>query len=84
MPPISSLGVTARWSEFMGYDEDNGESLTGTGGSTVFAQAGLRLWWKQLAFSAFYQPALLHNEGIDLTPTQHRIVVGLTYNLKTN
>lgn len=81
---LSLAPVLGAYTEFMDYDEDNGESLTGTGGSTVFAHAGLRLWWKQLAFSAFYQPALLHNEGIDLTPTQHRIVVGLTYNLKTN
>ncbi len=78
---LSVSPVLGVYTEFMGYDEMDGEALSGTGGTTVFGHTGIRLWWKQFAFSAFYQPAFLNKEGADITPTRQRIVVGLTYNL---
>ncbi|MBP6574895.1 MAG: hypothetical protein KA230_10620 [Flavobacteriales bacterium] len=81
---LSIAPVVGAYMELMDHDVVNGEAQTGTAGSALFAQAGMRLWWQRFAFSAFYQPALLNNEGIDITPTRHRIVVGITYNLNNN
>lgn len=80
---LSFAPVLGGYTEFMGHDESEVGSLSGTGGTTVFGHLGMRLWWQRFSLSAFYQPALLNNEGIDITPTQHRLVMGLTYNIKT-
>lgn len=81
---LSFAPVIGGYTEFMGFDAEQGVSLEGTGGTTVFAHMGLRAWWQDLGFSAFYQPALLNNEGIDITPTRHRVIVGITYNINNN
>lgn len=78
---LSVAPVLGAYAEFMGYDHDGSGTLRGTGGTTVFGHFGARVWWKRYALSAFYQPALLNKEGIDITPTRQRIVVGITYNL---
>jgi hypothetical protein len=81
---LSIAPVLGGYTEFMGYDAVHGEAQTGTGGVTVFGHTGVRVWWKRFALTAFYQPALLNNEGIDITPTRHRVVVGLTCNINNN
>ncbi len=78
---LSFAPVVGGYMEFMDHDAIQGEAQTGTGGNTVFGHAGIRVWWKSFALTAFYQPALLNNEGIDITPTRQRIVVGITYNI---
>jgi hypothetical protein len=78
---LSCAPVLGAYTEFMGKDAMDRVMLPGTGGTTFFGHAGMRLWWKQFAFSAFYQPAFLNNEGADITPTRHRVVMGLTYNI---
>ena len=81
---LSFAPVIGGYAELMDYDAIDGEAQTGTGGVTVFGHVGARMWWKRFAFTAFYQPALLNNEGPDITPTRHRAVVGLTYTINTN
>ncbi len=76
-----AIGAYAEW---MGHDHVKGVADHGTGGTTVFSHTGVRVWWKRYSFSAYYQHALLNNEGEFITPTRQRIVVGLTYNIKNN
>lgn len=70
--------------EWMAHDRVNGVADHGTGGTTVFSHAGVRAWWGRFSFSAYYQHALLNNEGEFITPTRQRIVAGVTYNINTN
>lgn len=76
-----ALGAYAEW---MALDHVQGVADHGTGGTTVFSHAGVRAWWKRFSFSAYYQHALLNNEGEFITPTRQRIVVGVTYNINQN
>ncbi len=76
-----ALGVYTEW---MGYDHIHGDPDTGTGGTTVFSHVGVRVWWKRFSLSAYFQQALLNNEGHLITPTRQRYVAGITYNLNQN
>ena len=78
---LSFAPAIGGYAEWMDHDRVNGVADTGTGGTTVFSHTGLRAWWNRFSFSAYYQHALLNNEGEHITPTRHRIVVGLTYNI---
>lgn len=81
---LSFAPAIGGYAEWMAHDQVDGAADHGTGGTTVFSHAGVRAWWKRFSFSAYYQHALLNNEGISITPTRHRIVTGLTYNIRNN
>ncbi|MCB0763954.1 MAG: hypothetical protein R2815_08480 [Flavobacteriales bacterium] len=74
-----ALGAYAEW---MGLDHEHGVSDDGTGGTTIFSHAGVRVWWRRFSFSAYYQHALLNNVGDHITPTRQRFVAGVAFNLK--
>lgn len=76
-----ALGAYAEW---MALDRMHGRPDNGTGGTTVFSHTGVRVWWRRFSFSAYYQHALLNNEGGSITPTRQRVVAGVTYNINKN
>ncbi|MDX9750553.1 MAG: hypothetical protein RBT71_05690, partial [Flavobacteriales bacterium] len=78
---LSFAPAIGAYMERMGQDHMHDMVHAGTGGTTLFTHAGLRAWWKGLSFSAYYQHAVMHRVGHMMTPTRHRIVVGLTCNL---
>lgn len=78
---LSFAPAIGGYAEWMDHDHVNGVPDHGTGGTTVFSHTGVRVWWKRLSFSAYYQHALLNNEGASITPTRQRVVVGLTFNI---
>ncbi len=73
-----SLGA---YHELYGMDAGNGESLDGTGSSTLFAHVGTRVWWRSWGISANFQYAVLHDLGALMVPNRERFVAGITYNL---
>ncbi len=81
---LSFAPAIGAYGEWMALDRVNGVADNGTGGTTIFSHAGVRAWWKRFSFSAYYQHALLNNEGIWITPTRHRIVAGVTFNINNN
>jgi hypothetical protein len=81
---LSFAPVVGGYAEWMGTDRMEGVIHNGTGGTTVLSHTGVRVWRKRFSFSAYYQHALLNNEGVLVTPTRHRAVVGVTYNIETN
>ena len=81
---LSFAPALGTYGEWMGLDHVQGVADHGTGGLTVFSHAGIRVWWKRMSFSAYYQHALLNQVGEFITPTQQRVVVGLTFNINKN
>ncbi|HQW05676.1 MAG: hypothetical protein IPH05_16905 [Flavobacteriales bacterium] len=81
---LSFAPALGAYGEWMGLDHVQGVADHGTGGLTVFSHAGIRVWWKRMSFSAYYQHALLNQVGEFITPTQQRVVVGLTFNINKN
>ena len=81
---LSIAPAVGTYLEWMGLDHVHGQPDMGTGGLTIFSHVGLRAWWKRFSFSAYYQHALLNHVGTWITPTRHRLVVGLTYNINNN
>lgn len=78
---LSFAPAIGGYTEWMDHDKVRGVADHGTGGTTVFSHTGVRVWWKRFSFSAYYQHALLNQEGEHITPTRHRVVAGVTYNL---
>lgn len=81
---ISFAPAFGGYVERMGRDRTEAVPDHGTGGTTVFSHTGVRVWWRRCSFSAYYQHALLNNEGEYITPTRHRIVAGVTFNINNN
>lgn len=81
---LSFAPVVGAYSEWMGYDRLQGTVDNDTGGAIVFSQIGLRMWWRRFALSAYHQHAVFNHEGPRITPTRHRIVAGITYNINPN
>lgn len=80
---LSVAPVIGAYIERMGRDRIDGTPDPHTGGTTLLTHAGLRTWWGRFAFSAYYQHAVAHRLGLTMTPTRHRLVVGLTYRINT-
>jgi hypothetical protein len=78
---LPSIGGYLEWA---GHDDDNGAEEMGTGGTTWYATAGLRAYWKSWMFTATYQKALGWDIGDEMTATEHRVVSGLSFFLKNN
>lgn len=76
---MPSLGV---YHELSGKDAYHGEAMTGTGSSTLFTHAGVRVWWRSWAIMGTFQYAIARQLGEQMVPNRERLIVGLTYNLK--
>ncbi len=81
---LSFAPAIGGYMEWMAKDNSNGVAEEGTGGTTIFSHTGVRVWWNRFSFSAYYQHALLNNEGEFITPTRNRVVAGLTFNINKN
>ncbi len=81
---LSFAPAIGGYAEWMALDHVDGVADHATGGTTIFSHTGVRVWWQRFSFSAYYQHALLNNEGTFITPTRHRIVAGVTYNINNN
>lgn len=73
---LPSLGGYMEWA---GYDNEKGAVQTNTGGTTWYATAGLRTYWKKWMLTVNYQRALAWNIGDDMTATDFRLITGLSY-----
>ena len=78
---LPSIGGYMEWA---GHDDLDGEVQEATGGTTVFATAGLRAYWKNWMLSATYQKALGWDIGDEMTATDYRVVTGLSYFINNN
>ncbi|MBK7947043.1 MAG: hypothetical protein IPJ85_17805 [Flavobacteriales bacterium] len=78
---MPSLGV---YHELSGKDADHGEAVAGSGSSTFFTHAGVRVWWRSWAFMGTFQYAFARQLGELMVPNRERLIIGLTYNLKQN
>lgn len=78
---LPSLGGYLEWA---GHDDNEGVEEMGTGGTTWYATAGLRAYWKSWMFTATYQKALGWDIGDEMTATDYRVVTGLSFFLKNN
>lgn len=78
---MPSLGI---YHELSGKDAMSGEPMQGTGSSTLFTHAGVRVWWRSWGLSSTFQYAVAHTLGDEMIPNRERIVIGLTYNLVNN
>lgn len=65
-------------------DVVNGVADKTTGGTTVFSDLGLQLWWNDLGFSFAWQQALVNDLGSQMVPNKVRLIAGLTYNFNRN
>ncbi len=81
---LSFAPAVGAYAEWMAHDHVDGGADASTGGTTLFSHAGVRVWWNRFSFSAYYQQALLDQLGSSITPTRHRIVAGVTYNINNN
>ena len=73
---MPSVGGYLEWA---GQDDENGAEAMETGGTTAFATAGLRAYWKNWMLTANYQKALGWDIGDEMTATDYRVVTGLSY-----
>lgn len=78
---MPSLGL---YHELSGRDAENGNSVQGTGSSTLFTHVGSRMWWRNWMLSATFQYAAMRDMGELMVPNRMRIVTGITYNLIKN
>lgn len=78
---MPSLGL---YHELSGRDAENGNSVQGTGSSTLFTHVGSRMWWRNWMLSATFQYAAMRDMGELMVPNRMRIVTGVTYNLIKN
>lgn len=78
---MPSLGL---YHELSGRDAENGNSVQGTGSSTLFTHVGSRMWWRNWMLSATFQYAAICDVGELMVPNRMRIVTGITYNLIKN
>ncbi|MBK8498576.1 MAG: hypothetical protein IPL52_07095 [Flavobacteriales bacterium] len=78
---MPSLGI---YHELSGKDAMSGEPAQGTGSSTLFTHAGVRVWWRSWGLSSTFQYAVAHALGDEMIPNRERVVIGLTYNLINN
>ena len=62
-------------------DVDHGAADKTTGGSTIFSDLGVRLWWNALGFSFTWEHALVNDLGSLMVPNRERFVAGVTYNI---
>jgi hypothetical protein len=60
-------------------DVNDGVKDATTGGTTVFSDLGLQLWWKGLGFSFTWQQALVNDLGSQMVPNRVRLVGGILY-----
>ncbi len=65
--------------EWMGLDRHHDEVLDGTGCSTLFAQAGARVWWSRWSVSLTGQYAIARNDGELMVPNVFRGLVGIHF-----
>lgn len=75
---MPSLGA---YHELSGKDVIDGVTDDGTGGSTLFASAGTRVWWRSIGLQVIFQRAVAHDLGDEMIPNKERMVLGLTYNI---
>lgn len=76
---VQVLPTVGGYLEWAGHDDEQGAVRHETGGTTWFATAGLRTYWKRWMLSATYQKALGWDIGDEMTATDQRAVVGLSY-----
>ena len=72
------------YGEFTQVDELDGSSITSTGGNTLFAHAGARVWWRSWMLTGAWQHAVVNDIGSAMVPNNDRLVVGLTFLLNNN
>ncbi|MBK9419722.1 MAG: hypothetical protein IPN44_01555 [Flavobacteriales bacterium] len=68
--------------EYARPDADQGMQDMTTGGTTVFSNLGVRLWWKALGFSFAWQHALVNDIGSLMIPNRERFVAGINYSFE--
>ncbi len=78
---MPSIGL---YHELTGLDAEGDVSVQGTGGSTLFTHAGLRMWWRSWGFQAMFQNAIAHDLGQLMIPNRERIILGMTFNFNNN
>lgn len=76
---LPSLGA---YHELAGRDAHDGATIEGTGSSTLFTHAGLRVWWRSWGFQGAFQYAMARQLGEQMVPNRERLILGLTHNLK--
>lgn len=78
---LPSVGGYMEWA---GHDTVDEVEQEATGGTTLFATASVRGYWKKWMLSATYQKALGWDIGDEMTATDHRVVTGLSYFINNN
>ncbi len=78
---VPSVGV---YMEFLTKDLQESRTVEGTGGSTIYAHLGSRVWWRSWVLSANYQYALGGHMGALMVPNRERLILGIAYNLNNN
>ncbi len=76
---LPALGL---YHELTGKDAHHDEPVAGTGSSTFYTHAGVRVWWRSWALLGTFQYAFARQLGELMVPNRERVIVGLTYNLK--
>jgi hypothetical protein len=78
---MPSIGL---YHETMANMSHHGETIAGTGGSTLFTHTALRAWYRNWGVQAIYQLAAIRAQGQLMVPNRERVILGLTYNLTKN
>lgn len=78
---MPSLGM---YHELSGKDARDESTVQGTGSSTLFTHAGVRVWWRSWGLTSTFQYAVARTLGEQMVPNRERVVLGLTYNLVNN
>ncbi|WKZ66533.1 MAG: hypothetical protein QY325_01080 [Flavobacteriales bacterium] len=78
---MPSMGL---YHELAGMDDADGVPVSGTGSSTLFTHAGVRVWWRSWAVMGTFQFAVARQLGELMVPNRERLVFGLTYNIQRN
>lgn len=76
---LQLLPTIGGYTEWAGHDDVDGVTQEGTGGTTIFATAGLRTYWKSWMLTTTYQKALAWDIGDEMTATDYRVIAGLSY-----
>jgi hypothetical protein len=78
---MPSLGA---YHELTGKDAMQGEAAAGTGSSTLFTHASVRVWWRSWGIQGTFQFAVARRLGKQMVPNRERAIIGLTYNITNN
>ncbi len=71
---MPSLGM---YHELSGKDALDGNTIEGTGSSTLFTHAGVRVWWRSWGFTSTFQYAVARTLGENMVRTENALSLDL-------